>query len=151
MKDCAQHTQPIWGFRSTGTVSVELTDYGLPGKFESLDVQQQEDGLFVVCCIPFFVNGVALGDVIDWREQTDRVTVRQKSGHTVLRLAVVCPDDEESYHSFIHAWLEKERLFHEWRGVGYVTVDIPKGRALMIPQPLVDDESLGAIQIERPI
>jgi hypothetical protein len=49
------------------------------------------------------------------------------SGHRLLRVAVE-RDAAESFHREFHPFLDGEQLVHEWRGLGYVAIDLPPQR-----------------------
>lgn len=145
----AIHQRPIWGSRADARIEVDLSIYGMPGKTEVVDVETGAGGVFTICCVPFFIDNIALGDVVTWDQTSRSVRVSAASGHAVLRIATVDPSDERECYSFIHAWLEMERLYHEWRGYGYVVIDIPSGRRMELPTPLREREQHGTLQIDR--
>ena len=45
-------------------------------------------------------------------------------GHRLIRVAVE-RDRAEPCHEELHPLLDEERLVREWRGFGYVAIDIP--------------------------
>ncbi len=147
MVESAYHSSPVWSSCANTTVQVDLAQYSMPGRSEELNARLREDGLYMICCVPFFVDGIALGDIVKWDERLRTVDLCVPGGHAVLRIATVRQSDDTKYHSFIHAWLRAEGLLHEWRGYGYVAVDIPEDHAVKIPDPLLQRERNGILQI----
>ncbi|WP_405824383.1 DUF4265 domain-containing protein [Streptomyces sp. NBC_00838] len=56
------HPEPAWKDRADTVVMCDLTDAGMPGRWEQLWAKRLSDGQFVLCCIPFFTSAIALGD-----------------------------------------------------------------------------------------
>ena len=84
------HQDPVWRERANFIINAELPDRGRPKRFEQLWATQLADDRFEVCCIPFFVFDLALGDVVatsprDGRKyMVDKVV--QASGRYVFRV-----------------------------------------------------------------
>lgn len=57
----AIHREPAWRGRADFVVNASLPE---PGRYEQLWCRQVSDDTFEVCCIPFFLYDVALGDVV---------------------------------------------------------------------------------------
>ena len=81
------HEQPVWRDRADFIVNAALVE---EGRYEQLWCRQLSDDTFEVCCIPFFLYDVALGDTVrtaphDGRKfVVDRVVSR--SGRFVFRV-----------------------------------------------------------------
>lgn len=81
-----EHVSPAWGEQANTVVSAPT---GRPGVGdEQLPCRRIGDDTFEVCCIPFHVRGLALGDVIHAKRQSDpaRWTLTQvldRPGHAV--------------------------------------------------------------------
>lgn len=58
---------------------------GSNGEVEALPVRVQGRDLYEICCIPFHVRGIALGDVVRWREGGG-ISVETRSGATDFRI-----------------------------------------------------------------
>jgi hypothetical protein len=80
------HTEPAWRDRANFVINARLAE---EGRFEQLWVRQLSDDTFELCCIPFFLYDVALGDVVQTEEYRSRryvlAGVLQRSGHYVFR------------------------------------------------------------------
>jgi hypothetical protein len=87
------HTDPVWG-SSSDVIVVAASDYG-PGTLERLVCRTVGDDLFEVCCIPFQVRDLALGDEITARRQGDgsltMAAITRRSGHAVDLVRLIEP------------------------------------------------------------
>jgi Domain of unknown function (DUF4265) len=57
------HVSPVWAEQSDCTVVIPLWEDGVLQLKEEIPCVKLSDG-FLVCCVPFFIYGVGLGDVI---------------------------------------------------------------------------------------
>ncbi len=55
------HAEPVWRDRADFIVNAPLSE---ENRFEQLWVRRVDDDVFEVCCIPFFLFDVALGDMV---------------------------------------------------------------------------------------
>jgi len=89
-EDFVVHQEPVWRDRSNFIINAELRESDRPRKFEQLFARQLDDARFEVCCIPFFLFDVALGDVVTTSPKGDRKYVLEKvvqpSGRYVFRV-----------------------------------------------------------------
>jgi uncharacterized protein DUF4265 len=60
----AVHQDPVWRERANFIIHAELSEKDRPKRFEQIWARQFADDRFEVCCIPFFVFNIALGDVV---------------------------------------------------------------------------------------
>jgi hypothetical protein len=58
------HTNPAWRNRADFIIAGQLPEGDSPRRFEQLWAKRLDDGLFEICCIPFFLFDVALGDAV---------------------------------------------------------------------------------------
>src|SRR5437016_12137654 len=65
------HPEPVWRERADFIISAPLLLE--EGRAEQLSAWHEEDHLFEICCIPFFVFDVALGDVVETNARHDIV------------------------------------------------------------------------------
>lgn len=81
------HTEPVWRDRSNFIINAELRDRRR--WFEQLFARRVSDRNFEVCCIPFFLYDVALGDLVSTSAEGARMydmdTVVRPSGRWVFR------------------------------------------------------------------
>lgn len=86
----ATHTDPVWREQSDFVIHAPIVAPGAQSRLEQLFVKRVGDLDFEVCCIPFFVYDIALGDVVHTSPQigvsphvVDRVV--RHSGRYVFR------------------------------------------------------------------
>lgn len=101
-----------------------IPDLG-PDKYEQLWSEQISATEFEVCCIPFFADDIAFGDVVVAEEADDYVVagVMRRSGERVMRVAVVA-DEVLPVHARIHDILTRREYLHEWFAPGYVAISL---------------------------
>lgn len=118
------HSEPVWRERSNFIINAELAEEDLPNRFEQLWARQVGDDRFEICCIPFFLFDVALGDVVATSPKEDRKYVLdhvvERSGRYVFRVWF-----GESFHPRDEIAEELGRLgaLVEWSSVNLLAVD----------------------------
>ncbi len=83
------HLNPVWRDRANFIIHAKI-EPNKPGKtLEQLWTKQLSDRVFEICCIPFFVYDLALGDQIDTAADEEKQyilrTVIKQSGHYTFR------------------------------------------------------------------
>lgn len=96
---------------------------------EQLWVKPLGERRFVLRSLPFFTYGLALGDEVETDDDYLLTRLVRRSGHRLLRVAVE-REAAQDFEAEFHRLLDEERLLHEWRGPGYVSVDLPPERNL---------------------
>lgn len=80
------HTEPVWRERANFIINAPLPE---AGRFEQLWTKQVGENQFEICCIPFFLYGLALGDMVETAPQGGRQYVLSRmlsrSGRYVFR------------------------------------------------------------------
>jgi len=79
----ATHDDPAWRHRANFIIRASLPE---PGRSEQLWVRQIADYRFEVCCIPFFVYDLALGDIVETDVDYTICRVVEPSGRFVFRV-----------------------------------------------------------------
>jgi hypothetical protein len=79
----AVHLAPVWRDRANFVIGAPLPE---PGRAEQLWTRQVGDQRFEICCIPFFLFDVALGDIVETDAGYDLVRVVEPSGRFVFRV-----------------------------------------------------------------
>lgn len=79
----AVHPDPVWRERANFIIGAPLPE---EGRAEQLWARQVGDRLFEVCCIPFFLYDVALGDLVETDSRFDLLRVVKPSGRYVFRV-----------------------------------------------------------------
>ena len=144
------HEDPVWRERANFIISAEMAEKDRPRRFEQLWTRQLADDRFEVCCIPFFVFDLALGDVVATSPRDDRKYVLEKvvrpSGRCVFRVwfgQSFQPRDE------IASELEELGSLIEWSSRNLLAVDAADGeRAQSVANFLVEQEKVGHLVYE---
>ena len=86
------HDEPAWRERANFIVHAALPEQR---RYEQLWCRQVSDDTFEVCCIPFFLYDVALGDLVQTAPQAEReyvvAGVLRRSGRYVFRVYFAGP------------------------------------------------------------
>lgn len=81
------HREPVWRDRANFIINAPLPE---PGRFEQLWTRQVSADTFELCCIPFFLYDVALGDIVQTKDEAGRRYVMSRvvtpSGRYVFRV-----------------------------------------------------------------
>jgi hypothetical protein len=135
------HLEPVWRDRSNFIIAAELDDAGQP-KYEQLFARQVSDNQFEVCCIPYFLYNVALGDVVetqpkDGRQYVVREVVKS-SGRYVFRVWLGGSDYSRAE---LAERLNSLGALVEWRTNNLVTIDATdQGHAQQIADYLAEGD-----------
>ena len=145
----AVHPQPVWRDSSNFVIAAEVPDGG-DVKTEQLWARQVDDHHFEICCIPFFVYDIALGDLVATSATADRkyvVThVVKPSGRYVFRVWF-----GESFHprDAIAEELTKLGSLIEWSSPNLMGVDaVDHKHAQLVADLLAEDERAGQLTYE---
>ena len=134
----ALHSDPVWRDRSNFIVGARLRE---AGRTEQLWARQIGKHRFEVCCIPFFVYDLALGDVVETDEEYEIVRVAEPSGRFVFR---VWFGDSTYPQSEVVATLERLGALLEWSSVNLLAVDAAdSGMAKAIADYLQEHDAQG--------
>jgi Domain of unknown function (DUF4265) len=84
------HQDPAWRERANFIINAELLEEDRPKRFEQLWARQLSGDEFEICCIPFALYDLALGDVVRTAPRAGRQYVVQRvikaSGRYVFRI-----------------------------------------------------------------
>lgn len=83
--DVAVHQIPAWKEQANFIVRANISEDGGRRKWEQLWTRQINDFRFELCCIPFFIYDLALGDEIETDSQYVLQRVVKPSGHYTFR------------------------------------------------------------------
>jgi Domain of unknown function (DUF4265) len=120
----ATHSEPVWRDKTNFILRAELTSHGLNGGFEQLWTRTEDRLQFELCCIPFFLYGMALDDWLTWDESTDRVEVAAASGRGTIRVAFSRQAEVDRIHSQLHGELVGAGFLIEFNSPGYGAIDL---------------------------
>jgi hypothetical protein len=149
-QEFAVHGDPAWREHANFIINAELPEKDRPKRFEQLWVRQLADDRFEVCCIPFFVFDLALGDVVATSHGEDRKYVVREvvrpSGRYVFRVwfgQSFQPRDE------IASELKALGSLIEWSSRNLLAVDAADGEhAQLVANFLMEREKAGHLVYE---
>lgn len=146
----AVHTEPSWRARSNFIICAELPEADRPKKFEQLFARQVGEDRFQICCIPFFLYDVALGDVVSTRPSGDRTyvvdAVVERSGRFVFRIWF---GDSLYPRDVVADDLIKLGALLEWSSVNLIAVDAADAdQARVVADYLAEQERAGHLAYE---
>lgn len=120
----ARHLEPVWRDRSNFIIAADISSQGAVASREQLWARQISGSQFELCCIPFFLYDVALGDIVEVDAAGPRKylirSVVQPSGRYVFRVwfgEPYQPRDE------IAQALENRNALLEWSSQNLLAVD----------------------------
>lgn len=144
------HQDPIWRERANFIIHAELPEKDRPQRFEQLWARQLDDDRFELCCIPFLVFNLALGDVVITSPKGDRQYVMKKvvepSGRYVFRVWLgqsPLPRDEIAHE------LGALGSLIEWSSPNLLAVDAADSEhAQLVADFLIEREKAGLLVYE---
>ncbi len=146
--DYALHLDPIWRDRANYILNAELVGDDLPKHFEQLWTRQVDDNEFEICCIPFFLYDMALGDIVRSRPDGSGLVERvvRPSGRYVFRAVLTdlgAPFDD------VTAWIEQRGGLLEWSSRHMIAIDaVNEVEAQQVGDYLADLEARGRLVYE---
>jgi hypothetical protein len=146
----AQHLEPVWRDRSNFIIAADVSSYSDLVDREQLWARQISDDRFELCCIPFFLYDVALGDVVETSPAGGRrymlSRVVEPSGRYVFRVSF-----GESFHprQEIADELVAMGALVEWSSLNMFAVDAADAEhAQQIADVLLAHEEAGRLVYE---
>lgn len=94
-EQCYQHLNPAWRHKSDFILMARLDDDGTPA-VEQLWARKLGENEYEICCIPFFVYEIALGDVVMLTPDNEVSEVVRKSGNAVFRVSLSASSQPET-------------------------------------------------------
>jgi hypothetical protein len=82
----ASHDKPVWGDRANFIVAANISNATERKEWEQLWARQIAERRFEICCIPFFVYDLALGDEVETDGDYVIKHVVKSSGHYTFRV-----------------------------------------------------------------
>lgn len=146
--DHAVHGDPIWRDRANYILDAVLVGEDLPKHFEQLWTRQVGENEFEICCIPFFLYNIALGDIVsslpDGSGLVERVV--RPSGRYVFRAIL---NDPEAPFDDIITWIAQRGGLIEWSSRSMIAIDaVDEVAAQQLADHLADLEAQGRLVYE---
>ncbi|GAB3816651.1 DUF4265 domain-containing protein [Kribbella italica] len=120
------HANPIWRERANFIINAPIvTDGEIDGRFEQLWVNQEGDS-FELCCIPFFIYDLALGDLVSVSTAPNGAHefagVIRPSGRYLFR--VWFGDVETSARETLTRSIQRLPVLVEWHSNNLLAIDV---------------------------
>jgi hypothetical protein len=116
----ATHAEPVWRTKADTVIAAEFMSDGAHAR-EQLWGRRVGDWQFEICCIPFFVDDISLGDIVETDESFHVRRVVTDSGRYVFRVWLADPGTQLA-------------LIHELQELGGLT-EISSARLFAIDAP----------------
>ncbi|MEX5636182.1 DUF4265 domain-containing protein [Parafrankia sp. FMc2] len=122
------HDRPVVRPDPAYIATVDLAPFGFYGQMEQIWLHPREGERYEVCCLPFRVYGLAMGDIVllDANARTV-VSIAEFSGNRSLRIFIPYAVPAERFHAAREAVLfavHDANLMSEWSGERHVAVNI---------------------------
>jgi hypothetical protein len=136
--EIATHNEPIWRDRADFIIRAKVKGNSDQSRREQLWARQVSDNTFVICCIPFFVYDLALGDVVEVGATPDDLYLVQRvvrpSGRSTFRVWFGDSPDPAIRQEVIREVGRLGCLF-EWSSENLLAIDAASDR---VAQQLAD-------------
>ena len=87
--DPKRHKSPVWGDKSNMLLRMKADMTQPRSPVEEIPARKTPDGLYEICCVPFFVYDLNLGDKVEMRDVDGRNIVSdvvETAGHHTFRV-----------------------------------------------------------------
>lgn len=116
----AIHRSPIWRDRSNFLLRARIGADGGKSEWEQLWGQQTAPRRFILCCIPFFVRDLDLGDELETNDDYVFSTIIHRSGQITFRIWF--GEQRVESKTQVTAKLEDMNALMEWSSEHYLAV-----------------------------
>ena len=145
------HVDPVWRDRSNFLIHAIAED-GKPPVLEQLWARQLADNRFEICCIPFFVYDLALGDEVETFRGGEMYyvikDVVKRSGHYTFRVWFGDSVDPD-VRNRVTTEAELANCLCEWYSTELLGIDAPSEiEAKRLANFLAESERLGQLVYE---
>lgn len=82
----ATHTDPVWRSKANFIIAADISCGAGPKQWEQLWARQIDEHRFEICCIPFFVYDLALGDEVETDSDNVISQIIRPSGSYTFRV-----------------------------------------------------------------
>jgi hypothetical protein len=142
----ATHSEPVWREKANFIIAAAVDPSDTEVTTEQLWVRKIADKQFEVCCIPFFVYNLALGDRVETTDDLLVDRVAESSGRFVFR--VFFPHADSPKDATTTALTSLDALL-EWSSPSLLAVDASnEAHARTIADFLQKEEDQGHLMYE---
>ncbi len=142
----ATHSSPVWRDRANFVFAAHLGKKNGHNEWEQLWGEKVAPQRFVLCCIPFFVRDVALGDEVETDADFVLQRVVRPSGQMTFR--VWFGDQENSTRQNLVSEIEAMKLSLEWSSANLLALSVMEGESQQLADYLQLRENEGVLQYE---
>ncbi len=115
--------------------------------FEVLWLRHIDGAAHEVCCLPFRVYGLALGDIVEVDSEGGLITaLRERSGNRIFRcfFPVHLPDEDFTRaRKRLLAAIDRSGVDVEWSGDRHLSVHVPKGEPQAVSEVWIAVQEIG--------
>lgn len=142
----AVHSDPIWRDRSNFVFAAHQGTKDGKNEWEQLWGQEVAPQRCIVCCIPFFVRDVALGDEVEIDANFVLQRVVRPSGQVTFR--VWFGGQEATTRQDLVQDIEAMKPLMEWSSENLLALSVPEAEAQRMADYLQLRENEGLLQYE---
>lgn len=142
----AVHAEPVWRTQSNFVFRVFIGKNEGVNEWEQLWWQQVAPTRFVLCCIPFFVYNLSLGDEVETAEDYVVRSIRERSGQVTFRVWFGGAAVEVKEKAMDE--IQRLRPFVEWSSPNLVALSIDGSLGQELSNILQLLENEGVLQYE---
>lgn len=104
MNDELQHTSPAWKSKADFVVGAKIDDptWAEHYPYEQLAVAERDNRRYIVCCIPFALYNICLGDYVTVDDEFNINKVVERSDYVGFRVATDSIDDQDALLHSLH-------------------------------------------------
>ena len=125
------HDDPAIRPRRPRLAMIDLAPFEFEGQMEEVWLRTAGSGEYELCCLPFRVYGLALGDLVGLDEAGKMVrSLIKPAGHRLFRAFVKEPLSDPAAMAArerIVAAVAESKLVSEWSGDRHVAIHVPLG------------------------
>lgn len=135
----AIHLEPAWynqaNFIAHAELSFQRVNRGTPRgeKYEQLWCKKTAENLYQICCIPFFVYDLALGDIVELYSEGQLQhclkRIIRKSNHGTIRVWLANSPNE--MRSSAIQYINMNKFLIEWSGANLLSIDVIKNQSYL--------------------
>jgi hypothetical protein len=111
-KKIIQHLNPIWAEKANFIIMSTLDDSNIEIEKEQLWARQISTNKFEICCIPFFIYDLSLGDEVETDKNSVIQRIIKESGQHTFR--VWAKDTPNEVRLAILNYLSDNNYLYEW-------------------------------------
>jgi len=143
----AVHENPVWRDKSNFIIRAYLEENEGRNEWEQLWARRLDDGRFSLCCIPFFVYDLALGDEVEIDANFILQQVVHSSGQVTFR--VWFGDQDAAMRQGLVSEIKAMKPLMEWSSENLLALSVPDGaEAQKVADYLQAREEQGLLQYE---